>query len=146
MLAGLLGLAGLLIGPAYGLVMALAALAHIVEDQMGFMGSNFFFPLTKGRTMGWRLFRSGDAVPNFLTVWVSLAVILLNLDRFSAEPLIPVAPYLLVVIILPCLVVLGLWAWKAWTQGQRAAHPPARQPAVALAAVEALDETTELDL
>jgi membrane-bound metal-dependent hydrolase YbcI (DUF457 family) len=138
----LLGLAGFLIGPAYGLVMALAALAHIVEDQMGFMGSNFLFPLTKGRTMGWRLFRSGNAVPNFLTVWVSLAVILLNLDRFSAEPLIPAAPYLLIVIVLPCLLMLGLWAWRTWYQGRQTARPPA----VAMAAVEALDETTELDL
>jgi membrane-bound metal-dependent hydrolase YbcI (DUF457 family) len=138
----LLGLAGLLIGPVYGLVMALAALAHILEDQMGFMGSNFLFPLTRGRTMGWKLFRSGDAVPNFLTVWVSLAVILLNLDRFSAGPLIPVAPYLLVVIVLPCLLVLGLWAWKTWQRDRQ----PARQPAVALAAIEALDETAELDL
>jgi membrane-bound metal-dependent hydrolase YbcI (DUF457 family) len=138
----LLGLAGLLIGPVYGLVMALAALAHILEDQMGYMGSNLLFPLTRGRMKGWKLFRSGDAIPNFLTVWSSLAVILLNLDRFSAAPIIPVAPYLLLVIVLPCLLLLGLWVWKTWWRGRQ----PARQPAVALAAVEALDETAELDL
>jgi hypothetical protein len=91
---------------------------------------------------GWKLFRSGDAIPNFLTVWSSLAVILLNLDRFSAAPIIPVAPYLLLVIVLPCLLLLGLWVWKTWWRGRQ----PARQPAVALAAVEALDETAELDL
>jgi hypothetical protein len=96
--------------------------------------------------MGWKLFRSGDAVPNFVTVWVSLAVILLNLDRFSVEPLIPVVPYLLVAIVLPCLLVLGLWAWKTWHRGRQAMPPPARRPAVAMAAVEALDETAELDL
>jgi membrane-bound metal-dependent hydrolase YbcI (DUF457 family) len=138
----LLGLAGMLIGPVYGLVMALAALAHILEDQMGYMGSNLLFPFTRGRMEGWKLFRSGDAIPNFLTVWSSLAVILLNLDRFSAAPIIPVAPYLLLVIVLPCLLLLGLWVWKTWWRGRQ----PARQPAVALAAVEALDETAELDL
>jgi hypothetical protein len=138
----LLGLAGLLAGPVYGLVMALAALAHIVEDQMGYMGSNLLFPLTRGRMEGWKLFRSGDAIPNFLTVWMGLAVILLNLDRFSVAPVIPVAPYLLLVILLPCLLMLGLWAWKTWWHSRQ----PVRQPAVALAAVEALDETAELDL
>ncbi len=138
----LLGLAGMLIGPAYGLAMALAALAHILEDQMGFMGSNLLFPLTRNRMMGWKLFRSGDAIPNFSMVWVSLAIILLNLDRYSATPLIPVAPYILLVIVLPCLVVLGMWIWKAWRSGAQ----PARLPAVELAAVEALDETAELDL
>jgi membrane-bound metal-dependent hydrolase YbcI (DUF457 family) len=138
----LLGLAGLLVGPVYGLVMALAALAHILEDQMGYMGSNLLFPFTRGRMMGWKLFRSGDAIPNFLTVWISLTLILLNLDRFSAAPLIPVVPYLLLVIILPCLLLLGLWAWKTWLRGRH----PMRQPAVVLAAVEALDETAELDL
>jgi hypothetical protein len=53
-----------------------------------------------------------------------------------------VAPYLLVVIVLPCLLVLGLWAWKTWQRCRQ----PARPQAVALAAVEALDETGELDL
>jgi hypothetical protein len=75
-------------------------------------------------------------------VWMGLAVILLNLDRFSVAPVIPVAPYLLLVILLPCLLMLGLWAWKAWWHSRQ----PVRQPAVALAAVEALDETAELDL
>jgi hypothetical protein len=145
-LALLLGLAGMLIGPVYGLVMALAALAHILEDQMGYMGSNLLFPLTRGRMEGWKLFRSGDAIPNFLTVWISLAVILLNLDRFSAAPIIPVAPYLLLVIVLPCLLLLGLWAWKTWWRGRQPVRQPVHQPAVALAAVEALDETAELDL
>jgi membrane-bound metal-dependent hydrolase YbcI (DUF457 family) len=138
----LLGAAGLLIGPVYGLIVALAALAHIFEDQMGFMGANLLFPVTRRRAMGWRLFRSGDAVPNFLTVWVGLATILLNLDRFSASPLIPVLPYLLVVIVLPCLLLLALWAWVHW----RARGQPRQVPAAVLAAIEALDETVTVDV
>jgi len=67
LLALLVGAAGLAISPVVGLVMALAVLSHIVTDQMGFMGSNLLFPFTKRRTTGWRLFRSGDAIPNFLS-------------------------------------------------------------------------------
>jgi membrane-bound metal-dependent hydrolase YbcI (DUF457 family) len=141
----LLGVAGLLIGPVYGLVMALAALAHIIEDQMGFMGANLLFPLTRERTMGWKLFRSGDAIPNFLTVWAGVAIILLNLDRFSPAPRIPVLPYLLVAIVLPALCLFALWAWKDGRVQDQAAPPP-RLPAVEMAAVEALDETAEVDL
>jgi membrane-bound metal-dependent hydrolase YbcI (DUF457 family) len=133
-----LGMVGLMIGPPYGLVMALAAFAHIAEDQMGFMGANLTFPLTRRRTMGWRLFRSGDAIPNALTVWIGLAVTLLNLDRFSAAPLIPVLPYLLTAIVLPSLFLLALWAWTK--------RSVAQLPAAALAAVEALDETAEVDI
>jgi hypothetical protein len=126
--------------------MALAVLAHIVEDQLGFMGSNLWFPVTQKRTMGLKLLRSGDATPNFLAVWVSLAVILLNLDRFSASPTIPVLPYLLVTIVTPCLffLCLGLWA----NLRARRQPTPALQAVTpaAMAAIEALDETDEVDL
>lgn len=88
--------------------------------------------------MGCKLFHSGAAIPNALTVWLGLAVILLNLDRFSAAPLIPVLPYVLAVIVLPSLFLLTLWAW---TQRSVVQLPPA-----ALAAVEALDETGEVDI
>ena len=137
----LLGAAGLLIDPLVGLVMALAALAHIVEDQMGYLGANLLFPITRRRTMGWKLFRSGDAIPNFLTVWVALAILLLNLDRYSTVPVLPVLPYVLLVILLPGLSFLGLWAWTK----RPAMRRPARPLAEVLAAVEALDETVEVE-
>jgi membrane-bound metal-dependent hydrolase YbcI (DUF457 family) len=132
-LMALLGIVGLWIGPGYGLVMALAVLAHIVVDQMGYMGSNLLFPLTRQRTPGWKWFHSGEAIPNFLAVWISLAVILLNLDRFSAAPLIPPLPYLLITLVLPCLSLIGWWVWT-------------KRPAEVGATVEALDEVTEVEL
>jgi membrane-bound metal-dependent hydrolase YbcI (DUF457 family) len=139
----LVGALGALIAPVYGVVLALATLAHVVADQMGHMGSNLFFPLSCRRTRGWRLVRSGDAVPNFLVVWVSLACILLNLDRFSEVPAIPLLPYVLGIIILPCLVFMGLSVWGHLSR-QKQAMPHAK-PSV-LAAVEALDETSEVDI
>ncbi len=137
-----LGVLGFLIGPAYGLAMALAALAHVLEDQLGFMGSNLLFPLTRKRRMGLRLIRSGDAVPNFLTVWTSVALILLNLDRFSATPTIPIVPYLLTVVAAPALLFLGASLWSRL----RARRQPARAAPRTLAAVEALDEMSEVDI
>lgn len=141
LMALVVGAVGLLIAPVVGLVMALATLTHAAQDQMGFMGGNWLFPFTRRRTMGFKLMRSGDAIPNFLTVWVSLAIILLNLDRFSAAPSIPVLPYLLGVVVAPCLFLLGLGARTLL----RAPRAP-REPAAVLAAVEALDETDEVDI
>jgi hypothetical protein len=126
--------------------MVLAVLSHIITDQLGFMGSNLLFPLTKKRTMGWKLFRSGDALPNLLTVWVSLAVILLNLDRFSEAPIIPPLPYLVVAIALPCLLFLGMRAWTDLQRLRRAGGAQMEARPATLAAVEALDETAEADL
>lgn len=137
-MALLVGGVGALFAPVLGLVMALAALIHAAEDQLGYMGCNILFPLTRKRTDGLRLMRSGDAVPNFLVVWVSLALILLNLDRFSTSPSIPVLPYLVGVIALPCVLFLGIALWSKTRE-------PRRLPAV-LAAVEALDETEEVDI
>jgi membrane-bound metal-dependent hydrolase YbcI (DUF457 family) len=142
----LLGAIGALIAPVIGLVMALASLLHIIEDQMGYMGSNLFFPLTRQRVNGLRWMRSGDAIPNFLTVWLGLACILLNLDRFSGAPQIPVGPYVLGVIGVPCLLVLGLGAWHRWPGRQPSGPVLPALTAAAIGAVEALDEGEEVDI
>jgi membrane-bound metal-dependent hydrolase YbcI (DUF457 family) len=104
----LLAAGGWLLAPVYGAVAALAALAHVALDQLGYMGSNLAFPLTRHRTRGLRLFHSGDALPNFLAVWLSGALVLFNLDRFSGEALLPPVPYLLLAVLLPCLACAGL--------------------------------------
>lgn len=64
--------------------------AHLLEDQLGFMGSNLFFPLTKKRFLGLHLMRSGDAIPNFSAVWLSCMLIFWNLYRLTPtrEPII----------------------------------------------------------
>lgn len=57
--------------------------AHVLQDQMGRMGCNLWWPLTKKRKSGLSLFRSGDFLPNSLTVILSLLLILYNLDRYG---------------------------------------------------------------
>jgi len=91
--------------------------AHIVEDQLGYLGSNLFWPLTKERSAGARWLHSGDAIPNFLAVWTALVLILFNLDRFSApmqnrEPLFNPLIYFTTLLIVPALILIGVYAWE----------------------------------
>jgi membrane-bound metal-dependent hydrolase YbcI (DUF457 family) len=99
--------AGWSVGMWAGLVTGVGFAGHVLEDQLGYMGSNLFWPFTKKRVPGLRLIHSGDAIPNFLTVWVSVAVILFNLDRFSAQPLLDPGWFLGLAVGLPA-VVLGV--------------------------------------
>ena len=100
-----------------GLVAFVGMSAHIVEDQLGYLGSNLFWPLTQERSAGARLLHSGDAIPNFLAVWTALILILFNLDRFSAPvqnrpPLLDPPVYFGVMWVLPALVLAGVYAWE----------------------------------
>jgi len=113
---------GLLFGKWAGIAVGLGFAGHILEDQLGFMGSNLFYPFTRRRTTGLQLLRSGDAIPNFLTVWTSVAVILFNLDRFSAQPRLNPWWFLELAVALPVAVLGGLYQWQ-----RRRGRPEARE-------------------
>ncbi|MCR4408103.1 MAG: metal-dependent hydrolase [Anaerolineae bacterium] len=133
-----LGLLGALLSPLHGLVLGLGALVHILEDQLGHMGSNLFFPLTRRRVPGLRLLRSGDAMPNFFTVWLSLVFIVFNLDRFSSAPLLTPLPYFLLTLLVPWTLILG----ANWLLSR------GRAPRIseALAVSEVLEEAEEIEM
>jgi membrane-bound metal-dependent hydrolase YbcI (DUF457 family) len=95
-----------------GLVVGLGLAGHILEDQLGFMGSNLLYPLTRGRTTGFQLLRSGDGIPNFLTAWTAVALILFNLDRFSAQPRLDPWSFLGLAVVLPVVVLGGMYQWQ----------------------------------
>ena len=101
-------LAGILFGATAGAITALAYTTHIAEDQLGFLGSNLLFPFTRRRTAGLKWVHSGDAVPNFLTVWTMLVVILFNLDRFSVHPLLDPPTYFGLAW-LPAVILFGVY-------------------------------------
>ncbi len=102
-----------------GLVMGLGFAGHVLEDQLGHMGSNLFWPLTRKRIPGPGLIHASDAIPNFLTVWTSAALILFNLDRFSGAARLLPSSYLLIAVGLPGFILGGLYVL-----GQsRRAHP-----------------------
>ena len=126
-LAAALGaLTGLLLGKWAGLVVGLGFAGHVLEDQLGFMGSNLFYPFTKQRTSGLQLLHSGDAIPNFLTVWGAVALILFNLDRFSARPLLAPGWFLGLALAAPVVILGGLYQWQR-RRGVRQSDESARQ-------------------
>lgn len=69
-----------------GVVAAGAFALHVLEDQLGFMGSNLFAPFTRRRSRGLRWMRSGDALPNFGTVWFCCLLIFWNAYRAMPDP------------------------------------------------------------
>jgi len=92
------GLLALLVGYTNYLYLAVACtlgyLAHVLEDQLGFMGSNLLPPLTKKRVPGLMLFPTRPGLMNFATNWLMLALMIWNLNRFS--PQLGVTPYKLI--------------------------------------------------
>jgi membrane-bound metal-dependent hydrolase YbcI (DUF457 family) len=121
-----------------GLVVGLGFAGHILEDQLGFMGSNLLYPFTRTRTVGLQLLRSGDAIPNFLTVWVAAALILFNLDRFSGTPLLDPPVYLLLTVAIPVILLGGIYQLQR-TGRQEEADEARRQR-------EILDEGEEVEM
>ena len=75
---------------------------HVVEDQLGHMGSNLFYPFTKHRSVGLHWMHSGDGLPNFTAVWLSCIFIFWNLSR--SQPARP-KPFSLLHLLLVALVV-----------------------------------------
>ncbi len=108
---GLGVLFGVLLGPVAGLCAAVGFATHVLEDQIGAMGSNLFWPFTHKRYAGLNLVRSGDAVPNFLTVWSACALILFNLDRFSLTPRLGWL-YLVYAVLLPAVVLITVYTYN----------------------------------
>ncbi|MBN1890755.1 MAG: metal-dependent hydrolase [Thermoflexales bacterium] len=107
---GLGAVFGLHLGPLAALCAAVGAATHVLEDQLGAMGSNLFWPLARKRTAGLGLLRSGDAIPNFLTVYLACAAILFNMDRYSAAPRLG-WPYLVYAVLMPAVVMIAAYAY-----------------------------------
>ena len=144
----------LLAGPLAGLAYALGSLTHILEDQLGHMGTNLLYPFTRRRTAGLGLFHSGDPLPNLFAVWLSAVLLLMNVDRFSPVPLFEPWRWLLAGLVIPwSLIGVPMLhpanrmkhpanrmkhpalcpTWSAWTwhRRQRAAGAPDPQSSLA---------------
>ncbi len=101
---------GALWGRWAGVVFAGGYAVHILQDQLGYLGSNLFWPLTRHRIPGLGLLHSADPLPNALVVWTSLALVLLNLNRFSPASVLP-SGFLAAAWAVPFLL-LGWWALR----------------------------------
>jgi hypothetical protein len=129
---------GLSLGPVFGAAIGLGVAVHVLQDQLGFMGSNLWWPFTRQRTRGLRLFHSGDPIPNLLAVWVAVALTLFNLDRFSAAPRLPSGPYLLLAVALPAALMLAAHVWGRCKKAQSSSLEGLRQ-------AEVMAETEEIE-
>ena len=137
-LAAVLGLlGGLVLGKWAGLIIGLGFAGHVLEDQLGFMGSNLFYPFTKNRAIGAQLLRSGDAIPNFVTVWVAVALILFNLDRFSTAPRLDPWWFLGLAIALPVVLLGTIYQWQRRQK---------REPKESLQQKDIVSETEEVEI
>jgi len=97
-------------GWMFGAVVFLGMATHIIEDQFGHLGSNLFFPFTKERSRGTKSMHSGDAMPNFLTVWLAVALLFWNMYRAHSSVQFPVhisaLSYFLYVVAIPTALLL----------------------------------------
>ncbi len=102
-----------LIGYEHATALALASMIgqwlHVFEDQLGFMGSNLFPPLTKDVIPGFKLGESGSGLTNFSTAWLMIALMIWNFNRFTDPRPIPISDAkLLLYLIWPSIIGFGI--------------------------------------
>jgi hypothetical protein len=114
------GLFALALGPVYGVAYALGSSVHILEDQLGHMGSSLFHPFSRRRIPGLGLFHSGAVLPNLLTVWASAVLVLVNMDRFSGNPMLDPWRTLLTALIVPwvAISIVSWWSRRRHARGE----------------------------
>ena len=109
-----------LIGYPHSLQLAFASMIgfwlHIIEDQLGFMGGNLFYPFSSKRIPGLGIGESGSAVLNFSTAWLMISFMIANFNAFSSRPPIPLAYHELIMLLsIPSILLYAyaLWMWSA---------------------------------
>jgi len=136
-LAAVCGLAcGAVWGETAGWVAAVAFATHVLEDQLGHLGSNLWWPFTARRGAGLKLMHSGDPLPNFVTVLISCGLMLYNMNRFASPSLYDGNLFLLWGVALPAFAGLVMYA--------AGKHPPQRLEA--WRGQEALEEAEETEV
>jgi len=95
-----------------GAVVFIAHLFHIIEDQIGYMGSNLLFPFSKKRAPGLKIMHSGDAFPNFFAVWLCCLLIFWNLYAAIPNPLYPFTfvRFMMLALVIP-FAIFGIVRW-----------------------------------
>lgn len=128
-LAAIFGLAaGALFGGIAGWVVGIAFATHVLQDQLGHLGSNLWWPFSQQRSAGLKWMHAGDPLPNFVTVLVACGLILYNLNRFTTPPLYTGNVFLLWAVLVPASIALFFYA-----AGHRRQRP---QPPEALSEVQ----------
>ncbi len=122
-LAGIL----ILIGYPHWFELSIAAMLgwwmHVIEDQLGFMGSVLFPPFQKKRVPGLMIGPNHYTAMNFATAWLMLSLIIWNINRFTptitmmisgvaAPKPIPIDDWLfLLLLIWPSIIIYAYGVW-----------------------------------
>jgi membrane-bound metal-dependent hydrolase YbcI (DUF457 family) len=95
-----------------GVVVFGAYAVHIIEDQLGHMGSNLLFPFTGKRAPGLKLMHSGDALPNFTCVWLCCLLIFWNVYAAIPDPVyhLNFVRFMMTAMVIP-FAVFGALRW-----------------------------------
>ncbi|MBX7214254.1 MAG: metal-dependent hydrolase [Thermoflexales bacterium] len=117
-------------GPLAGLAGGLGYATHVLEDQLGYMGSNLFWPFSRQRAPGLSLLHAADPIPNLVTVWLSLTLLLLNLDRARLAPALEMGPYLAFIVLAPSLTLLAVFARRKLRAALAVAQTEAQRDAI----------------
>lgn len=76
-----------LVGYSHWLELSIAAMLgwwmHVIEDQLGFMGSVLFPPIQKRRVPGLMIGPNHYTAMNFATAWLMLSLIIWNINRYT---------------------------------------------------------------
>lgn len=92
-----------------GCIMFAAHASHVLLDQIGYMGSNLFWPILHNRYPGLKLQHASSAFWNTAAVWIAIAAIYSNLHSHAeGVPHIPVLGYIILVVAAP-LFLLKRW-------------------------------------
>ncbi len=68
------------------LIAIFAVWSHIAEDQVGHLGSSLWWPVLNDRTVGMKMTSSASPFTNTLFIWISLAVLIFNLNAYAPVP------------------------------------------------------------
>jgi len=105
------GVAGLGWGVSGTLIVFGAYAAHVLCDQLGFMGSALLFPFRKKRVQGLQLMHAMAPFANFGCIWACCVLIFWNLWR--AAPGVAPPPNLLQILVFAIALPLALLRWAA---------------------------------
>ncbi len=96
----ILTIIGIVIGGIWG---------HVIVDQLGWLGSNLFWPITGKRKTGLGLTRSMDPLANFVTTYILTLLIVWNMNRFAPSRVLPWTDieFFLFFIVLPLTMIIA---------------------------------------
>ncbi len=79
------GIVAAVFTPVAGIISFGAIAAHIVVDQLGFMGSSLWYPIRKKRIPGAAKLHASEPLANFAVIWMCCLLIFWNLfyERFG---------------------------------------------------------------